>query len=193
MQLCQRRLRRLTFGHFSCVLMVLSGMALSGCGLSSGPSEYEQYMKKAQSFGDVIAAAGGNAKKEEKSLHGFKLYGWLIDLSGVEIPDLIITRIIEVAQNDPVFQLNFSNSNITDEQLAKLDAGKVLQKTVDLDLSNTKITDAGLDRLSNMYCISYLNLKGSSATKAGATRLGDRKIASPTTPAPFKKQPEVKI
>lgn len=179
----------------SVVLMILGGIVVSvcGCGGYTGPSEYEKFKKKQQGFAGVIASAGGNAVKEGKTMHGFQMTGWLIDLSNAEITDDLIGKIIEVAQDDPVFQLNFSGSSITDDQLGDLDTGTVLQKTVDLNLSGTKITDAGLDRVSNICCLTTLNLKGTSATAEGAKRLGGRKIANPQTPPPFKKQPELTI
>lgn len=163
----------------------------SGCG--SGPSEYEKYMNKGKGFEKAIAGAGGNAKKEGKSMYGFQMTGWTINLSGATLTDDLIGQLVEVAQNDPVFDLNLSKTSLTDEQLAELDSGNVLQKTVNLDLSQTSITDAGLDKLSNFYCITNLNLKGTTATKDGARRLGEKKIANPQTPAPFKKQPAVEI
>lgn len=165
----------------------------AGCGFLSGPSEYEKYMNREKSFEKLIASAGGNAKKEGKAMHGFKMVGWFIDLSGVDMTEKLISQVIEVAQNEAIFDLNLSNTSITDEQLAELDAGSVLQKTVNLNLSQTGITDAGLDSLSNFYCLSSLNLKGSKATLEAAKRMGDKKIANPQTPAPFKVQPKVEI
>jgi hypothetical protein len=144
-------------------------------------------------FVETIQSLGGTAEYGEKSMHGFKMNGWLIQLPGADISDDLIAKMIEHTRDQAVFQLNFSGSKITDAQLAALDVGKVLQKTVELDLSNTAITDAGLDKLQNFYCITELKLKGSSATKAAATRMGERKIASPITPAPFKKQPNVDL
>lgn len=168
-------------------------MALfGGCGYS-GPSEYEQYQNRRTGFVESIRALGGSAEFGEKSMHGFKMNGWLIKLSGAEISDDLISSIVEHTHDEAVFQLDLSGSKITDAQLIALDVGKVLQKTVDLDLSNTAITDAGLDQLQNFYCITELKLKGSSATKAAAIRMGERKIASPITPAPFKTQPNVDL
>jgi len=126
-------------------------------------------------------------------MHGFKMVGWMIDLSGAELTDKLISQIIEVAQNEAIFDLNLSNTSITDDQLAELDAGSVLQKTVNLNLAQTSITDAGLDSLSNFYCLTSLNLKGSKATQEAAKRMGEKKIANPQTPAPFKVQPKVEI
>lgn len=166
---------------------------LSGCNSYSGPSEYRQLQQKLEGFSAKIEAAGGKAIKEGKAMHGFQMEGWLIDLSNAKINDELIDHIIVVGKTDPVFQLNLSKSNITNEQLAKLDAGNVMQKMVALDLSNTGINDAGLDKLSNFYCLTDLNLKGSSATAAGAKRMGSKQIANSNTPAPFKKQPKLKI
>ena len=166
---------------------------LSGCGGYTGPSEYQQLKQKLDGFSGVITAAGGKATKEGKTLHGFEMAGWLIDLTNAKITDDLIDHIIVIGKSDPVFQLNLSNSNITNDQLAKLDAGNVLQKTVDLNLSNTAINDAGLDKLSNFYCVTDLNLTGSAATAAGARRMGSKQISNSNTPPPFKKQPKVKI
>lgn len=165
----------------------------SGCGLMSGPSEYEKFKQRESTFEGLISNAGGSARKEGKSMYGFHMVGWMIDLSGATLSEKLITEMIEVAQNDPVFDLNLSNTSITDEQLAELDAGNVLQKTVILNLSQTPITDAGLDSLSNFYCLMSLNLKGSKATQEGARRMGEKKIANPQTPAPFKTQPKLEI
>ncbi|HUP78867.1 MAG TPA: hypothetical protein VM260_09950 [Pirellula sp.] len=167
-------------------------LLFSGCGYT-GPSEYQQLKQKLDGFSEVVKAAGGNATKEGKSLHGFQMAGWLIDLSNAKITDELIDHIIVIGKTDPVFQLNLSNTKITNDQLAKLDAGNVLQKTVDLNLSNTPINDAGLDKLSNFYCVTDLNLTGSAATAAGAKRMGSKQISNANTPAPFKKQPKLKI
>ncbi len=156
-----------------------------------GSQRLLQKLKMQGRLSGVIAAAGGTAKKEGGSMNGFQMTGWQIDLGGGQVTDEIIDAIIEVGQFDPVFLLNFSGT-ITDERLAKLDANGILQKTIDLNLS-ASISDAGLDRLSNYYCITKLNLKGSKATRAGAKRLGDRMIANPITTMPFKKQPQLEI
>lgn len=179
----------------SAAALSMTGVLVIFCGCDdySGPSDYEILKQQQNGFSGVIESAGGTAVKEGKSMFGFEMAGWLIDLSGSKITDDLITKIIEVGEMDPVFQLNFSGTDITNDQLARLDAGKVLQKTVILNLSNTAINDAGLDKLSNFYCISELNLKGSKATKAGAIRLGAKQIGNSNTPAPFKKQPKLNI
>jgi hypothetical protein len=169
-------------------------LLFAGCStFFQGESEYEQVKRKEGAFAEEISKVGGSATKEGKAMHGLTAAGWLIDLSKAQITNELLDQIIAAAQTDPVLQLKLAGSTITDEQLAKLDQGNVLQKTVVLDLSNTGITDAGLDKLSNHYIVSELKLKGSRVTSAAAKRLGDRQIANPQTPRPFKKQPRVEI
>jgi hypothetical protein len=167
---------------------------VSGCGsFSSGKNDYERFQQVQTNFINVIVGAGGSASQAEQSMAGFKITGWTINLRGGKVTDAIIEKIIEAARGAPVLDLNLSRTAITDAQLAKLDKAGVLAKTVNLDLSETKISDAGLDQINAVIALTTLNLKGSSATKEGAERLGNRKIANPQTPPPFKKQPEVTI
>ena len=175
------------------VVIFIAGLCCGCSGLFRGESEYEQQKKKEQGFAGLVEAAGGSAIKEGRILKGFTGVGWFVNLEGAEISSQLLDALVTAVEKDPVYELVLSGSTITDEQLAILDAGKVLQKVIVLDLSKTAITDAGLDKLKNHYVISDLKLSGSQATTAGAKRLGDRQIASPQTPQPFKKQPELDI
>ena len=167
---------------------------LMGCGaFSSGKSEVQKFADHQQALGQTIVAAGGKAELREQSMAGFTVYGWSIDLKGAKVTDALLDRIIEMAVVHPILELNLCKTAITDNQLGKLDKGRIFVKLVNLDLSDTKITDAGLDQINSVVALTNLNLKGSSATKEGAERLGNRKIANPQTPPPFKKQPEVTI
>jgi len=171
------------------------GLVISGCLGGSSTSEFEQLQQVEQGFADEVAAAGGTAKKEGRSLvqGKFEGAGWFIDLSGDTISDDLVDTIIAARVSDPVFDLNLSGSTITDEQLAKFDAGKVLQQVFILNLSDTGITDAGLDKCENVHTLSEFNIRGSKITKEGAQRLGERKIKHASTPGPFKKQPKLEM
>jgi hypothetical protein len=178
----------------ACCLFAGVGVSLSGCGVfGSGKSDYEKFQETVAGIGDAIVDAGGAAVKEEKTILGFKVQGWTIDLSNGQVTDAVITKIIEASRSAPVLELSFANTELNDDQLAKLDAASVLVKTYKLDLSNTQITDKGLMRVKNAICLSVLNLKGTSATRDGAKRLADRKNANPLTPAPLKGQLELTI
>lgn len=170
-------------------LLALVTITFCGCGgIISGPTGYEKFKRDEDAFVKAIRDAGGKASKESKSMFGVHKTGWLIDLSGATVSDQLIAHMVDAAKLNSIFQLNLSDSTITNDQLAELDNGKALERTVELDLRNTGITDDGLDKLSNLCWISTLNLKGSSATKLGAKKLEDKKIANPDTPIPFKKQ-----
>lgn len=173
-------------------LIAMLSLFATGCGGSSGSSEYEAMKQKEAGFADVIAAAGGSAKKEGRSLGIGKPQGigWFIDLSGDKITDDLIAAIITEYSNTPVFELNLKGSTITDDQLGKLDAGSVLRQMFILDLGDSAITDAGLDKCENVHCLQELRLKGSKATKEGLKRLGQRKIAHKSTPEMFKQPPK---
>jgi len=177
----------------ACGVCVCLSIVTSGCGGYYGPSDRELYEKRVKGFIDTVVAAGGTASKEGKSMGGFQMTGWLINLSGADTTDDLIEEIIFVGKQDPVFQLNLSKSKITDEQLGKLDAGTVFTKVYDLDLSDTAITDAGLDKIQHVHILSELKLKGSGATSAGVKRLSERKIASPQTPQQFKQPPKTDL
>ncbi|MGQ0636794.1 MAG: hypothetical protein ACT4QC_19455 [Planctomycetaceae bacterium] len=179
--------RRCLFGR----LFLLSIAALCGCSTRYGESEYAQFARTRQGFVDLIAKAGGTAVIEPHAMHGFQMEGWSIDLSKAGITDEIVEQLASTAQEQPIVKLVLAGSTITDDQLKRLDGGKVLQKTVILDLSDTAITDAGLDQLKQHFVVTELNLKGSKATLEAGKRLGNRQIASPQTPKPFKKMPKI--
>jgi hypothetical protein len=173
--------------------LICAVVTVCGCNSYSATSEREALKQKEAGFSGAVSVAGGSAKKEGRKRFGIEMTGWMVDLSGAEISDELMDELLKVGAKDPVFSLNLSKSKITNEQLVKLGKGKVLQKTFELDLSDTAISDTGLDGLSNFYCLSDLKLKGSKATKAAATRLGKKQMSHPDTPAPLKKQPKVDI
>lgn len=180
----------------SCIAAIVMLAILSaGCSGISSTSEYEQVKQVEASFADRIAAAGGTARKEGRSLVIGKVEGtgWFIDLSGDTITDDLIDAIITAYQSNPVFELNLRGSTITNEQLAKLDAGKVLQKVFILDLCDTAITDGGLDKCENVHCLQELRLTGSKATLDGAKRLGERKVKHASTPKMFRTAPKLQL
>ncbi|QDU42472.1 hypothetical protein [Symmachiella dynata] len=180
-------------GWAKCLVVASGFFLLTGCGLFEGKSEYQQMLDKRNAFSEMIADAGGSAVMEKRSMHGLNGVGWFIDLSGAELDDALLNAIAEVAKEKSVYELNLADSSITDEQLAQLDKDEVLQKVFFLDLSNTKITDAGLDSVSNIYVIHELNLKGTAVTEAAVKRLGDKQMAQKQTPDAFRTRPKTDI
>jgi hypothetical protein len=176
-------------------LSVLACLALltGGCSRYPAVSDYEKIRRGQDDFAEFVKSAGGTAELKGHLLGNLQDHGWTVDLTGVTITDELVDRMIEACQEDPVFIMKLGRSTITDEQLDRLDEGKVLQKVFILDLSETPVTDAGLDQLNKVFAITELNLKGTKVTAGAARRLGERKIASPQTPAFLKKQPKVEI
>src|SRR5262245_23175454 len=98
------RSSRMVSGRQWC-LLALASLLLSGCNGSSGVSEYEQMKQKQAGFAEKIAAAGGSAKLEGRSM-GIgqpEGSGWFIDLNGDKISDELVAAIIAEYANNPVF------------------------------------------------------------------------------------------
>ncbi|TWU08937.1 hypothetical protein CA54_41760 [Symmachiella macrocystis] len=180
-------------GWAKCLVVASGFFLLPGCGLFEGKSEYQQMMDKRSDFSGIVAAAGGSAVMEKRSMHGIHGVGWFIDLSGAEIDDKLLSAIADVVKEKPVYGLNLADSSITDKQLARLDKDDVLQKVFFLNLSNSKITDAGIDSISNIYVIHELNLKGTAVTAAAVKRLGDKQMAQKQTPDALRTRPKTDI
>ena len=99
----------------------------------------------------------------------------------------------EVAKEKPIYELNFSNTTFNDEHLSTLDKAEVLEKVFFLDLSNTEVTDAGLDGISHFYVIHELKVKGTQVTQAAIKRLGDKQLAKPHVPDNLRTRPKTDI
>jgi hypothetical protein len=177
-------------------LLLAAALLIPGCsGMFSGASEYEQAKQVEDEFAAKIAAAGGSAVRKGGRRGGFEANGWIIDLSGDTVTDGLIDAIIAKVKegHNDVFELNFNGSTITNEQLAKLDEGTVLRKVFVLDLSNTGITDAGIDKLENVHVLEDLRVTGTKVSREAATRLGERKVKHPQTPKPFQVPPKITL
>ncbi len=176
------------------LLVVAVGTLLfSGCGLFEGKSEHQQMLDKRDQFAELVATYGGSAVFEKRSMDDLAGVGWFIDLSGAEIDDALLNAMAEVVKKKPIFELNLADTSLTDEQLTQLDKADVLQKVIFLNLSNSQITDAGLDGINNFYVIHELNLKGTSVSKEAIKRLGDKQLAQKYTPKDLRKRPNVEI
>lgn len=176
------------------LLVVAVGTLLfSGCGLFEGKSEHQQMLDERDQFAELVGTYGGSAVFEKRSMDDLAGVGWFIDLSGAEIDDALLNAMAEVVKKKPIFELNLADTSLTDEQLTQLDKADVLQKVIFLNLSNSQITDAGLDGINNFYVIHELNLKGTSVSKEAIKRLGDKQLAQKYTPKDLRKRPNVEI
>ena len=155
-----------------------------GCSRYSAVSEYEQLQKDKKSFADLVAAAGGKAEEKSFGVAGVSGMAWVLNFSGGKLSDDLID---EIGKLTYVAELNLSKSNITDAQLLKLDELKVCKTVMNLDLSDTAISDESFAKLKNLHCLSKANLKGSKVTKKGVEEFRKSYLAHPNTVAFFKK------
>lgn len=179
-----------TTRNWALLSSICAVLLLSSCSSYSGPSEYELKKQAEQRFVDLVKEQGGTAEQKYYDMYGRSGMAWEIGLNGAEISDELIEL---MADKGYVAKLDLSKSTITDAQLARLDELKVGRVVLDLNLSDTGITDAGLDSLKQFYCLQKLNLKGTSVTDEAVKRLKSRQASNKDVPAPFKKGPEVEM
>jgi hypothetical protein len=160
----------------------------SGCGMGYGTSEYEQWRNKKENFADLVKQMGGTAEEKYFNMFGQQGMAWIIDLSGAKYtPEQFEEFMESLPAMGYIAGMNFSGTPITDEHLRRIGEGKFGRTCMNLDLSNTAITDAGIDGMTNFNCLNTVNLKGTSVTKAAADRLKKRQFDNKEVPIPFKK------
>jgi hypothetical protein len=142
------------------LLALLLLTAAPGCQGGDGLSDYERAQKPKEEAASAIRAAGG-----EVSVYHHRLGdGWTVTLRGAQITDDSFRHLKALRR---VAELDLSRSTVTDDQLALLNEQDVGTLLVKLDLSHTAVTDAGLEKLTNLYVLFELNLVGSKVTPAG--------------------------
>src|SRR6266542_3614813 len=141
-----------------CVLLGLILLTIAlGCGGGDGPSDYER-AKKTQT--DAVAALQQVGGKVVEFRHP-KGDAWKVQLPGVQFTDETFAHLQALGR---IAGLNLSKSSVTDADMPKInEIGKLF---LELDLSYTAVTDAGLDALTDLYVLGDLNLVGSKATPA---------------------------
>ena len=85
-------------------------------------------------------------------------------------PATFVTTPAQVADADPVNSLKKLGAQIEQD-----DQGRV----VELNLSSTQITDAGLVHLKGLTTLQQLNLNGTKVTDAGVVEVPDLQLAAP--------------
>jgi len=131
------------------------------------------------------ALKGYGAKLKEVQYVQGKAY--VVNLSGVAISDDIVKRLKELGT---VTELDMSKSTVTDDQLGAMVANNMFTFLLRFDLSNTGITDAGLEKLDNLLVLNELNLTGSKVTKAAADRWAQKRKSQTHN---LSKNPKIKI
>ncbi|MGQ0635945.1 MAG: hypothetical protein ACT4QC_15135 [Planctomycetaceae bacterium] len=142
--------------------------ALCGCNGSDAFVEADAEKAKIRlSAMDALTAQGANVTSEKLPVVG--LEASVVDLSGVKnITDETLTLLKQMHTSwKPLYKINLSGTNITDEQMARLNAKEVSTAVTKLDLRNTGISDKGLQEIKNMPTLSELDLTNTKVTAEG--------------------------
>ena len=122
-----------------------------------GVSEYEQLQQQKKSFEESVAKIGGKMEMKPYKVAKVENSAWNMDFSKATIPDDLITS---MQGKGYIAELNLSKSSITDAQLLKMDELNLLQFTMNLDLSDTAITDESFSKLKSPRAVKTIKLKG---------------------------------
>lgn len=163
-------------GHRLTVLLTLLLLAtLPGC-KRDALSDSEREQKKKEDALASLREQGGSVTQKNYPPHG---NGYVVDLKGAQITDRTFENLKELQR---VTDLDLSKSSITDEQMDQLNQAVVV--LLKLNLSNTKVTDAGLDKLTNLKMCFDLNLTGTQVTPAGVERFKQQHARRSNTKLP---------
>ena len=154
----------------------LMSVLFAGCGESVSEIERAQQIKADAS--EQLKSLGGQVTP--KDYPGFG-QGMVVELQGASIDEDVIDCL---AQLERVSELNLAKSTVTDEQFAEI--AKVCGFLTRLDLSNTAVTDACFESMSNLGVLRDLNVAGTKVTAAGIQQFQSKRKADPRIRPMFK-------
>jgi hypothetical protein len=157
---------------------------VTGCSSYSAVSDYERLQEQKKSFEETVASAGGKMEKKNYKVANRENSAWNMNFANAKITDGLIDSMVGMGY---IGEVDFSRSSITDAQLLKMDELNLLQFTMNLDLSNTEITDESFSKLKGLRAVKTVKLKGSKVTKAGADAFKQAYLANQNTIPLFKK------
>lgn len=168
-------------GHAALTLLVCS---LAGCGGDDGIPLSEKIRKKQEESMGALAAAGGTA-----TLKNYPGWGeaWVVDLHGASVNAAVFGALKELKR---VSELNLAGSSVDDSYAARIN--EIGNVTVNLNLSKTAITDAGLEQLDSLFFLRELNLTGTRVTKGAVNEFRKRRAENPKI-QPIFKNPAIKL
>ncbi|HXG11381.1 MAG TPA: hypothetical protein VNK04_16625 [Gemmataceae bacterium] len=164
-----QRLRRAAGG---CAGMVVLALVFLPACKDDGLSELERWKKRQEEAAQSLIDKGMKATRKNYP----QGQAWSLDLSGMQLTDDMLRRLKGMGH---ITELNFSGSTITDDQLAIINDPEIGSLLLKLNLSNTGITDAGLDQLTSPLVLQELNLAETKVTAAGVERFRKRRQQDP--------------
>lgn len=137
----------------------------SGCDLfDDGLSDRERLLKSQDQAVEELKKLG--AKLEERKYPQGN--AWAVDLSGMTISEATFDLLKKAGH---ITELNFGGSTITDDYMPKLDDVELTGILLKLNLSKTAVTDQGVGGLKNLMFLRELDLTGTKVTSTGIDRL----------------------
>jgi hypothetical protein len=149
-----------------------------------GMSEFEKIERAQNAAQQQLEAQGA---KFERFYHP-EGAAWKVDLR--QVPEINDETFSLIEKLDHVAALNFSGTTLDDSHLARLNDVDHYGFIIDLDLSHTGVTDAGIGQLRMMCFLSKLNVTGTKVTAAGLRQLKQNREAN-TYILPLYKMPRV--
>lgn len=149
------------FASFLLMTLVLAG----GC--EKRISEYDKDQAKLAAAKDKLAAVG--AKIEIKQFPQGDAF--IVNLSGQTLTNETFGHIAELVR---VVELDLSKSSFKDEDMALISNSDIRGVLMKLNLSDTALSDEGLQQLSEVYFLSELNAANTKITDAGISEFKTR-------------------
>ena len=156
----------------SVLLTFLLLAALPGC-KKDGLTDYQREENKKEERLTTLRDGGAKVTQKNYPPHG---HAYVVDLSGAQLSDSTFQNLKDLKR---IAELDLSKSSLTDDQMDQLNS--VAQYLIKLDLRNTAVTDAGLQKLTNLNLCFDLYLAGTQVTPAGVEQFKTQRLARPTT------------
>lgn len=160
--------------RFCLAIPALILIGASGCGSgNSGPSDYDKMVEAQKGTSETLAAAGVKVKQKQYPLG----IAWVVDMTGVTVTEDLLRKVKALGN---IAELDLKKSTVTDAHLGTMRELELHILLAKLDLSQTAISDAGLEKLDGNLFLTELNLTGTKVTAAGVDQFKKKRQASPT-------------
>lgn len=144
-----------------------------------GVSDYDREQQAKQAAAEAAKSAG--LKMTEKTYPLGK--AWAVDMQGMTVADDHFKRLKEAGN---VAELDLSKSTITDDLLGRMRELGACTTVYKLNLSNTAVTDAGLQKLEGLPFLINVDVRGTKVTQAGADRYKSSRTNNPQIGSNFR-------
>jgi len=169
------------------LLTMMTLLLTSGCNSYTGKSDFQRVRESKDDFRALVTEMEGTAEYKQFKVLGQTGTAWVIDLKGSQFSASQFDDFMDLLKlmNDYVAELNLSGSTITDEQFIRYDDAKYGRTVAKLDLSDTAITDAAVEKMDHFYLLTSADFSGTSVTRPVVDKMLERRRANKDTPKKF--------